>query len=82
MPSAPFFVAAVSLAIWLYLFLARGNFWNLQPFDDDDATHTAPATWPVVTAIIPARNEAETIAQTIASLTQQNYLGKFSIIVL
>ncbi|HEX3119790.1 MAG TPA: glycosyltransferase [Candidatus Acidoferrum sp.] len=82
MPSAPFFVAAVSLAIWLYLFLARGNFWNLQPFDDDDATHTAPATWPVVTAIIPARNEAETIAQTIASLSQQNYLGKFSIIVI
>jgi cellulose synthase/poly-beta-1,6-N-acetylglucosamine synthase-like glycosyltransferase len=80
-PSAPFFIALVSLTIWLYLFLARGNFWNLHPFDDDEATHPAPPTWPTVTAIIPARNEAETISQTIASLTQQNYPGKFSIVV-
>jgi hopene-associated glycosyltransferase HpnB len=80
-PSAPFFIAVISLTIWLYLFLARGNFWNLRPFDDDEATHPAPPTWPTVTAIIPARNEAETIVQTIASLTQQNYPGKLSIVV-
>jgi hopene-associated glycosyltransferase HpnB len=80
-PSVPFLIAAISLVIWLYLFLAHGNFWSLQPFDDDEAAHPAPSTWPTVTAIIPARNEAETIAQTIASLTQQNYPGKFSIVV-
>src|SRR4029077_10104445 len=78
-PSALFFVALISLIIWLYLFLSRGNFWNLQPFDDDHATHPAPTNAPAVTAIIPARNEAETIAKTIASLAQQNYPGKFSI---
>jgi hopene-associated glycosyltransferase HpnB len=75
-------IAAISLAIWLYLFLVHGNFWNLSPFEDDKAIHPAPPSWPVVTAIIPARNEAETIAQTIASLTQQTYPGKFSIIVI
>jgi hopene-associated glycosyltransferase HpnB len=75
-------IAAISLAIWLYLFAARGNFWNLHPLDDDDTTYPALSNWPAVTAIIPARNEAETIAQTIASLTQQNYLGKFSIVVI
>jgi hopene-associated glycosyltransferase HpnB len=80
-PSAPFFIAVLSLTIWLYLFLARGNFWNLRPFEDDEATHPAPAAWPAVTAIIPARNEAETISQTIASLSQQNYPGKLSIVV-
>ncbi len=74
-------IAALSLIIWLYLLIARGNFWNLRTFDDDNATHPTPPTWPTVTAIIPARNEAETISQTIASLTQQNYPGKFSIIV-
>jgi hopene-associated glycosyltransferase HpnB len=73
-------IAAISLAIWLYLFVARGNFWNLRPFDDDEATHPAPTTWPAVTAVIPARDEAETIAQTIASLSRQNYPGKFSIV--
>ena len=81
MPNPALLIAVVSLAIWLYLALARGNFWNLHPFDDDDATHPAPSTWPAITAIIPARNEAETIAQTIASLAQQNYPGKFSIVV-
>ena len=81
MPNPALLIAAISLATWLYLFLARGNFWNLPPFDDDDATHPAPNSWPAVTAIIPARNEAETIVRTIASLTQQNYPGKFSIVV-
>jgi hopene-associated glycosyltransferase HpnB len=82
-PNPTLLVAALSLAIWLYLFLARGTFWNLHPFDDDDdtAAHPAPKNCPAVTAIIPARNEAETIAQTIASLLQQNYPGQFSIIV-
>ncbi len=81
MPNPALVIAAISLAVWLYLFLARGNFWNLHAFDDDDATHPAPSNWPAVTAIIPARNEAESIAQTIASLSQQNYPGKFSIVV-
>jgi hopene-associated glycosyltransferase HpnB len=80
-PNPALLIAAISLAIWLYLFVARGNFWNLHPFDDDEATHPAPPAWPTVTAIIPARNEAESIAQTIASLSQQNYPGKFSIVV-
>jgi hopene-associated glycosyltransferase HpnB len=80
-PNPALLIAAISLVVWLYLLVARGNFWILRPFDDDEATHPAPPTWPAVTAIIPARNESETIAQTIASLAQQNYPGKFSIVV-
>jgi cellulose synthase/poly-beta-1,6-N-acetylglucosamine synthase-like glycosyltransferase len=72
--------AILSAAIWLYLLFARGNFWLLRPFDDDLATHTAPNTWPRVTAIVPARNEADTIAPALTSLLQQNYPGEFSII--
>ncbi|HEY2821459.1 MAG TPA: glycosyltransferase [Candidatus Acidoferrum sp.] len=81
MPSVPVVLAALSLAIWLYLALARGKFWSLQEFDDDQSTPASLENWPTVTAIIPARNEAETIAQTVASLAQQNYPGKFSIVV-
>jgi hopene-associated glycosyltransferase HpnB len=73
-------LAILSAAIWLYLLLARGNFWNLRPFDDDVAKHTPPAAWPRITAIVPARNEAETIAHAITSLLQQNYPGDFSVI--
>ena len=52
----------------------------MRPFDDDLAPHLRLATWPRVVAIIPARNEAETICATVASLLQQDYPGEFSVI--
>jgi cellulose synthase/poly-beta-1,6-N-acetylglucosamine synthase-like glycosyltransferase len=80
-PSLALIIAVTSLIIWVYLFIAHGSFWNVRLFDDDDSTTQPPSAWPAVTAIIPARNEAETVTQTIASLAQQNYPGKFSIVV-
>jgi len=79
-PSAAIVVASVSLAIWLYLAAARGQFWRAQDFDDDTAKHEPPTRWPKVIAIVPARNEAATIAQVLASLLKQNYAGEFSVI--
>jgi len=66
------------LAIWIYLFLARGNFWQLR---EDDIYLQPLANWPRVTAIVPARNEAENIAKTVHSLAAQEYPGEFSIII-
>ncbi len=80
MPFAPICVASIPLAIWLYLTLARGQFWRLRPFDDDAAPHPPPQKWPRVVAIIPARNEAETIGQSVAALLQQDYPGELSVI--
>jgi hopene-associated glycosyltransferase HpnB len=80
-PPTSLFLAAISLAIWLYLTLARGIFWRLSPFHDDQAKHPSLLHWPPVIAIIPARNEAETIGQTIAALVQQDYPGEFFVIV-
>jgi hopene-associated glycosyltransferase HpnB len=71
-------VAAIPLAIWIYLFLGRGNFWQLR---EDDVYLQPLANWPRVAAIVPARNEAETIAQTVRSLAAQDYPGEFSIII-
>ncbi len=73
-------ISCIALAIWLYLAFARGAFWRLREFDDDTAKHAALTAWPRVTAIIPARNEAATIAQVLASLLKQNYAGDFSIV--
>ena len=80
MPSVPLVVASISLAIWLYLAVARGNFWRLHEFDDDIAQHEVPSAWPRIIAIVPARNEAATIAQALASLLKQNYAGEFSVV--
>jgi hopene-associated glycosyltransferase HpnB len=73
--------AVVVLAAWLYLVLARGQFWWLREFDDDIAPHDELRSWPRVVAIVPARNEAETIARAVESLVRQNYEGAFSLIV-
>ncbi len=75
------FIAAIPLAIWLYLFFARGFFWRLREFDDDRTSPKPLHDWPSVVAIVPARNEAQTIARTVDSLARQNYAGEFSIIV-
>lgn len=78
MLSAPTLIATVPLAVWIYLFFARGNFWQLQ---EDTADPKPLGHWPRVVAIVPARNEAETIARAVASLAKQDYPGKFSILV-
>jgi hopene-associated glycosyltransferase HpnB len=81
-PSLALLLAALCLLIWLYLALARGGFWRLRPFDDDAIYHAPPQMWPRVVACIPARNEAETIAQTLPALFQQDYPGEFSIVLI
>ena len=78
MPFTPTLVAAIPLGIWIYLFLARGHFWQLR---EDDVYLQPLANWPRVVAVVPARNEAETIAQAVRSLAAQDYPGEFSIII-
>lgn len=78
MPLNPNFVAVLPLAIWLYLFFVRGNFWQLH----EEAVELKPLKrWPCVVAIVPARNEAETIGRSITSLAKQDYHGEFFAIV-
>jgi hopene-associated glycosyltransferase HpnB len=80
-PLAAILVSAICLSIWLYLFTARGTFWRLHSFDDDHAKHSPLKHWPRVVAIVPARNEADTIGQTIAALLEQDYPADFALIV-
>jgi hopene-associated glycosyltransferase HpnB len=79
-PSLALIVATISFVIWLCLAAARGKFWCVHDFDDDTAKHEPPRTWPKVIAIVPARNEAATIAQAVTSLLQQKYEGEFSVV--
>ena len=70
-------VASAALAVWFYLIAGRGGFWLAS---ERDGGGRAPPAWPAVTAVIPARNEAEGVGQTIASLLHQDYPGPFSVI--
>jgi hopene-associated glycosyltransferase HpnB len=67
------------LVIWLYLLGGRGAFWLGRQRDDE---MLAPAaSWPAVTAVIPARDEAECVGATVTSLLRQDYRGDFRVIV-
>jgi hopene-associated glycosyltransferase HpnB len=74
-------VGILTLGIWLHLFFGRGWFWRVLRVDADRMASEALQKWPSVVAIVPARNEAETIGKVVTGLAQQNYPGAFSIVV-
>ncbi len=80
-PTATLILAALTLLIWVVLTFFRGAFWQLRAFDDDIAPHPTPAAWRRVVCVMPARNEAETIARAVASVAKQNYSGPFRIVI-
>jgi hopene-associated glycosyltransferase HpnB len=71
-------IAGLSLMIWLYCLLFRGAYWRAGT-TDELAAHS-PAQWPDIVAVIPARNEQDSIAKSVTSLLRQDYPGNFSII--
>jgi hopene-associated glycosyltransferase HpnB len=71
----------VSLLIWVVLTFFRGAFWQLRRFDDDVAPVENLTWWPRVAVIVPARNEAATIARAVLSLVQQEYPGELRVVV-
>ncbi|MGH6727178.1 MAG: glycosyltransferase [Pseudolabrys sp.] len=70
-------IAAAAFAAWIYLIAGRGGFWLAS---ERDASGPAPSPWPAVTAVIPARNEAEGVGATVASLLRQDYPGAFNVV--
>jgi hopene-associated glycosyltransferase HpnB len=66
------------LAIWLYLLAARGGFWQAAQRDDDSPAGSGP--WPAISAVIPARDEAACVGETVSSLLRQTYPGAFDVI--
>ena len=70
-------VAFAALAVWIYLIAARGDFW-LSAERGNQAL--APSAWPSVIAVVPARDEATGVGDTIGSLLRQNYPGSFSVV--
>jgi hopene-associated glycosyltransferase HpnB len=69
-------VCVVSAAAWLYLVAAHGGFWlttQRRPAGRE------PAVWPAVAAVVPARNEADSLPETLPALLAQDYPGEFRV---
>ncbi len=71
-------IAVISCAVWLYLTYAHGGFWRA---DQHLVTSPEPPHWPSVAVVIPARNEAETIATVVSAHMGSDYPGALSVFV-
>ena len=60
----------VSLLIWLYLLLARGSFWQIGRWIAPESVSNKIQG--LVAVIIPARNEAAVVGESILSLLSQS----------
>jgi len=71
-------ISAAALALWIGLAATRLPLFAALP---RLRAKRAPAQWPGVVAIIPARDEEETIGAVIATHAAADYPGAFSVIV-
>jgi hopene-associated glycosyltransferase HpnB len=74
-------LALSTCAIWLYLLLARGGFWRADERDDASHKRADVLEWPTLVAVMPARDEADVIGESVGSLLRQNYPAAFALIV-
>src|SRR5262249_47824123 len=66
-------------AAWAYLLAGHGGFWRTGvrlPASAPD-----PASWPGVIAVVPARDEAAMLPETLPSLLAQEGQGRFAVVV-
>jgi hopene-associated glycosyltransferase HpnB len=71
-------IAFVSLAIWLFLLLFWGQFWQADRRLEQQEKKLE--FYPSVCAVIPARNEADLLPTALRSLLTQDYPGIFSVV--
>ena len=68
----------VAAVVWAYLVLGHGRYWLTG--ERLPRTAGAPAGWPGVAAVIPARNEAAMLPATLPTLLAQDYPGALTVI--
>jgi len=66
------YIGALSLVTWGYLLLGRGGFWLMRTEPEPAAPQSSSRR---IAVIIPARDEAPAIRQSVQSLLRQTYAG-------
>ncbi|WP_419665528.1 glycosyltransferase [Streptomyces sp. 2-1] len=74
--SALVWTAVGSLAAWLWLLLGQGFFWRT---DMRLPPRREPEDWPSVCVVVPARDEAAVLPDSLPSLLAQDYPGRAEI---
>jgi hopene-associated glycosyltransferase HpnB len=71
-------LTGLALLAWLYLVLAHGGYWRMSQRLPEPAVE--PTAWPSVVAVVPARNEADILPETLPALLRQDYPGYFRVV--
>lgn len=75
-------IGVLSFVIWLGVLLHPARPWDFQPVGDDEPPPPAPSIWPSVCILVPARNERDSLPDTLPALLQQEYPGEFTVVVI
>ena len=70
-------LAGTSALAWAYLLAGHGGFWLTRPRLPVDPPQ--PARWPRVAVVVPARDEAAVLPQTLPTLLRQDYPGELAV---
>ncbi len=74
-------LATLALLGWLFILLHPARPWDLLPVAEDIQPPPDPPAWPGVCVVVPARNEAAALPQTLPALLEQDYPGALRVIV-
>ena len=75
-------LSLASLTAWLWLALLRGMFWRTDVrLPEPSGADGDGRKWPSVAVLVPARNEALVLPETLPTLLAQDYPGDLTIVV-
>ena len=70
----------LAAAAWVYLLAGQGGFWRTDVRLPGRAGAPDPARWPSVAGVVPARDEAAILPETLPTLLAQDYPGAFFVV--
>jgi len=70
----------LAAAAWVYLLAGHGAFWRTDVRLPGRPGSPGPRPWPSVGAVVPARDEAAILPETLPTLLAQDYPGAFSVV--
>jgi hopene-associated glycosyltransferase HpnB len=70
----------LAAAAWVYLLAGHGGFWRTDVRLPGRPGEPGPRPWPSVVAVVPARDEAAILPETLPTLLAQDYPGPFSVV--
>ncbi len=83
------FTTSLAVLAWAYLLARHGGFWRTDqrlPAASGDAPDglagAQPLDWPDVVAIVPARDEAAVLPQSLPTLLRQDYPGRLRLVLI